>query len=110
MYEGSFFHCITGIQTDCNACLPFQVPIEELKRFSEQIVKGLMLRQRYMKASLQVFHKPTAKQLKSVHVNRFCNLFEEFDGSDENILLKKKSIAGKLSTNIALNQLFLEGR
>ena len=62
-----------------------------------------MLRQRYMKASLQNFHKPTARQLlKSVNENRFCDLFEKYDGADENILLKKKSIAGMFETTVMI--------
>lgn len=71
--------------------------MEELNRFSEQIVKSLMLRQRYMKASLQEFYKPTAKMLSCVSDAGVCNIFDDEiqSQSDDNILLKKKSIAGK---------------
>ncbi|XP_067937860.1 AMP deaminase 2-like isoform X2 [Watersipora subatra] len=69
------------------------VPLEELKRFAEQIVKGLMLRQRYMKASLQEFHHPTAKLLSRVSDAGVCNIFDEEDKQAEDNILKKKSIA-----------------
>ena len=69
--------------------------MEELRRFSEQIVKALMLRQRYMKASLQDFYKPTAKMLAQVSDAGVCNIFDSEDlVTDENILVKK-SIAGE---------------
>lgn len=73
--------------------------MEELKRFSEQIVKALLLRQRYMKASLQDFYKPTDKQLRTVSDAGMCNIFEEdrrMSMPDDSIL-KKKSIAGELN-------------
>jgi len=60
-------------------------------------VKALLLRQRYMKASLQEFYRPVAKMLAKVSDAGVCNIFEdekllEGDGN----MLRKRSIAGEL--------------
>lgn len=73
--------------------------MEELKSFSEMIVKGLLLRQRYMNASLQEFYKPTARYLSSVSAAGVGNLqlFEkehDCDVTTAPVLKKKKSVAG----------------
>lgn len=61
-----------------------------------------------MKASLQGFHKPTAKQLNSVSNAGVCPLFDEDNhGSmEENILLKKRSIAGTNDLNVVVDNIF----
>lgn len=77
--------------------------MDELQSFAEKIVKGLLLRQRYMKASLQSFYKPTAKFLSRVQTAGVCNIFDGDHSHDDTAMVSKKSIAGELTITIVLD-------